>query len=543
MASINTKSNQPKETTVSKAVQNTLDSTKGREGLFVIIPVTVSSPATHRTVKTLKQTTSSGEDVTSNRKVHNATVEMFDPKSISFTVRYRDQMKALLREEGFNLGNGLYLVSEAKVDKLYRKIISCMKKYNADVEDFLTNYPKLIQQQMLLNPKLREEIKKHHPSEAELRRSFRFRVGAPQAVQVHSCVSNVKEIFKEEGVSTNLATGMMEPIIESICTDLKHFWNYNLRNIRRAMEEPQYRESFSNVANKKSGMKGIFLTLLQNMRAKVQEAEALEPRLSKVTGEFNKLIDSIPDKNMITESGMYSNYDVSVRVNEFATRMSEPEYIQYLVNSEMDASKTEDDVKAVTEMAEQIRMEAEQTETREVTLTDLVCEAELQSKAAIEGKTEETQLMSETDNLASEVEEPNAVEQSAHESKPLASTTITVDDSTDAALSATEESHELSMAELFANVGVDSFVDSQENIPTEESDTYNIANGEELVTIETSPVDFDANSVTIDDYSSELTQPEQPQKRVEEEIIEPELQTTERLSQVVNLDDLFQGLC
>ncbi len=546
-----------KETKVSEAINNTLANTNGREGLFVIIPVSVSAPSNFRTVKTLKQTTATGDDVTANRKVRSSAVEMFDADAVGFAKKHRDNIKALFREVGFNLGNGLFLVSEAKVDALYRKIISFMKEYNAQVEDFFVSYPKLVQQQMLLNPKLKEEIQKHHPTENQLRRSFRFRIGAPQAVQVHACVTSVENILQQEGMHNTLASGMMEPIVESICTDLKHFWNYNLRNIRKAMESPTYKESFTNVSNRKSGVKGIFLTLLRNMQSKVKEAEALEPRLAKLSAEFEKLISSIPDKNSITDGSMYSNYEVSVRVNEFATRMSDPEYVHYLVNSQSDTANVSDDVQKVTELAEQIRLDAEKTETRPVTLTDLVCDAEMASTSESVGKVEMTELpvVDETPtsiekvNIADEpaistqsVEEKVELDDKVQTEPQVALTGLSVNVDMSSKLS--DKPVVKTMADIFAELEVESNDDSTLEEPAED----NLINGQavDTITIDTAPADFDASSVTIEaeDVLPETIQAEtiQPQKLVEPEVIEPELQTNESLTKVVNLASLFADL-
>ncbi|MDA0152394.1 DUF3150 domain-containing protein [Vibrio sp. Makdt] len=469
------------QTSIEAAVGNTLQATQGAEGLFAIIPVTVSSPSPFRTVQTLKTVTSKGDDVTGNRKVHNSTVEMFDPTEIAFGKRIRDNVRALFREHGYNLGNGLFLVAASKLEFIYKEIINYLREYDSEVMTFLDNYPDLIQKQILLNPKLKAEVEKHHPSIEAMKSSFQFRIGAPQAVQIHSSFNSVTDLLKTEGVEIN--SGMIEPIISSLASDMKHFWNYNIRTIRRAMEDKNYRDSFSNPHNRRTGVKGVFLSVLKNMRNKTQDAEKLDGRLAMVTAEFDAMIDSIPDKDIIKDTHLYTNYDVAVRVNEFASRMCESEYLTGLINTSKDVNGTEDDAVAIAKLTEQYQEEASQSAEQEVSLEGLLfgcSESQVDVNADLSNKDGEVDL--------------------------------------NALLSGTEGP-------------VETKVETKPNELTVDS-----------VTVETGSVKFNASNVEIDELAVTTEQINdetiQTQEQVEEEA-EPQLQTTAKLAGEVDLKELF----
>ncbi|MEZ8733630.1 DUF3150 domain-containing protein [Vibrio sp. 10N.239.312.D08] len=541
---INTQTINDNNSSVAVAVENTLEATKGHEGVFVIIPFSVSVPSPSRTVGTLKHTNSSGQDVTDNRKVGNATVEMFSPKEINFGKVIRDRVRAMFREHGFNLGNGLFLISETKVEWVYSQILSSLTEFEQSVETFLDEYPSLIKKQMFLQPKLREEISKYHPSVENLRKAFRFRIGAPQAVQVHSCVQSVQNLFSNSNVQTEIAAGLIDPIVESLAQDMKHFWNYNIRSVRKAMEQPEYREDFTNPSNRRSGIRGVFLTILQNMQSKVKEAEKLEPSLAKVSAEFDKMMKNIPDSKSITKESMYFNYEVGVKINEFATRMSEAEYLMALINAEKGAKETVDHATAIAELAAKHQLEAESEEEREVSLTDFLCgnvdldfgeESEPTKETSIAADAEtnievESQEATDIDVEApsGEVDLADIVEPNKQQAKVVDVQTEKVDTKVDTKVETPIETPAAKMP-----------IEQEQPMLDAQRET-------DSVTIETSSVEFDALSVTIDSeqlQAGNVTQKTaQAQQAVIEEEHEPELQTIASLSNEVDLEALFADL-
>ena len=362
----NNNNNNNNQSIASEAISNTLKTTKGKQGLFVMIPVKISGMSAKRTVKSLRQLTADGVDVSDNKKVSNPSIEFIESKSIAFAGRYRDKVITIFRQCGFNLGNSLYLTEEKHIHHVYTEILKFKKEFDADVLTFVDEYDEKLEAQILLNPSIAKEIMKHSPTRASIVKSFKFRIGVPQALQIKSTFEGIDKLLEEAGESINPACHVIDPIIESIAADMTHFWRYNLRSVRAAIENKNKRDDFSNPLNNRNGIKGVFMTVLKNMKTKIEDLYVLEPKLHLLADEVDRIVNMIPggyNRADVT----FSDYDVAVKMNEMASRLMDPAYITQLISVNHAEQADIDDAEFITQ-ALSLEAEKQNSQVEEVTV-------------------------------------------------------------------------------------------------------------------------------------------------------------------------------
>lgn len=286
------------EELVDSALKNTSARMNGNEGLFVLINVEVNSISGKYTLKNTMVTDSkTGTELSSQEAVKNPQAQLIPSSELNFTGQARDNVYKLFRAEGFNLGKHMFLVKADKVLMIYKELLSIQAKLTADTQQFYDDYPRIIEEQKMLNHLLRDIIDQYVPKREKLKQQIRMKIGAPQAVGVHSgAMSEVQSMLESTGnLDTSQSSSLCEQIVIGFCKDVTHFWNYNLRQIKDAIAEPKKKKLFLDPKRSKSGVAGVAIEILQNLRKKVDDLTLLEPSFEGVGNMLDTAVSLLPE--------------------------------------------------------------------------------------------------------------------------------------------------------------------------------------------------------------------------------------------------------
>ncbi|KJG37699.1 hypothetical protein UA32_12105 [Photobacterium angustum] len=155
---------------VADAENNTLKTTGGKKGKFIIFPVRatgITGVVTLKNTKVIDNET--GLPITSKR-LRGSALDVIPADRLRFIPQCRDEIKAIFRKYGFNLGSSLFMVHEDKIDKVLDELKVIKDTFESNLVVFINGYDDLIEGEILLNPSLAKLIETHAPKKKQDRK-------------------------------------------------------------------------------------------------------------------------------------------------------------------------------------------------------------------------------------------------------------------------------------------------------------------------------------------------------------------------------------
>lgn len=273
---------------VLNAEENTLKTTHGEQGKFILFPVRVTGITGVVTLKNTKVIDNETGLAITSKRLRGSTLDVIPTDRLRFISQCRDDIKAVFRKYGFNLGSSLFMVHEDKIDKVLDLLKVAKDKFESELVTFVDTYDDLIEGEMLLNPSLSKLIETHAPKKDKIARSCKFKVGTPQAINVGQQHIVESELFDQEG------DYFSDEVVTSFCSDVTHFWRYSLQTAKKVLEnDGKDRENFINPIKKRSGLRGTCLMILKNIRDKAEDVTLINPSFTNVTEYMDAQVDLI----------------------------------------------------------------------------------------------------------------------------------------------------------------------------------------------------------------------------------------------------------
>ena len=311
----------------------------------------------------------------------------------------RTRVSAFEKTKGY--GNDSNIKLHFNKEASQKQLLEIKKTFIEEQEKFIADYEGLVEMEMVLQPERAPYIQAIAPKLEKIEKSFRFSIGAPQALGIHSGVGHeIQQKLADAGEAASIAESLEGSLVESFCNDIKHFWQYSLRNIRKAIENSTYKEHFTNPLNCRSGVRGEYIEILKNLRGKIQDLELLNPEFSAVGEQMDEVVALLPD-GYHTKPELLKDFDVAKKINRLAELLMDEGYVNSILrNLPLDTSLS------LTEELEKEILKAENTvEKQEEFDIEGVFTSTSQSK---ENVTSETQQV-DTEVYTSVVE-PSAVD-------------------------------------------------------------------------------------------------------------------------------------
>lgn len=365
---------------VDQAINNTSAKMQGNEGLFILIHVKISGIGGKYTIKNTKiYDGASGEELSGQEAVKNPAVQLLPTSSLNFQNQARDNIYALFRREGFNLGQNMFLLKHDKALMVYKELLAIQAKLTQETEEFYIKYPDIIAEQKILNPKLKDIIEQYVPKREKIKQQIQMKIGAPQALAIHGgAMSQVEELLQKSGnADTSMTSSLLDQIVDGFCKDVTHFWNYSLRQIKNAVEDPEKRKRFEDPKINNSGVAGVAIAILKNLKSKVEEVQLLQPGFFAVGEKLDSTVALLPD-GYNTKATSIKDFAAMKKCLDVMTELKCTETVRNLVVSYGESSDLYDQMQV--EIAENAMAE----ENAEINLDDMYAQSAGDGQAVVE---------------------------------------------------------------------------------------------------------------------------------------------------------------
>ncbi|MEF1336604.1 DUF3150 domain-containing protein [Vibrio rotiferianus] len=365
---------------VNEALSNTSVRMQGNEGLFILIHVMISGIGGKYTIKNTKiYDGASGEELSGQEAVKNPSVQLLPTSSLNFQYQARDNIYALFRREGFNLGQNMFLLKHDKALMVYKELLAIQAKLTHETEEFYNKYPDIIAEQKILNPKLKDIIEQYVPKREKIKQQIRMKISAPQALAIHGgAMTEVEELLQQTGNADTTMTGsLLDQIVEGFCKDVTHFWNYSLRQIKNAVADPEKRKRFEDPKISNSGVAGVAIEILKNLKSKVEEVQLLQPGFFAIGEKLDSTVALLPD-GYNTKATSIKDFAAMKKCLDVMTELKCTETVRNLVISYGESSDLYD------QMQVEIAENAMADENAEINLDEMYAQSAGEGKAVVE---------------------------------------------------------------------------------------------------------------------------------------------------------------
>lgn len=325
---------------VNSALSNTSAKMHGNEGLFILINIMIRGIGGKYTIKNAKvYDARSGEDLSEQEAVKNPPVQVLPTASLSFQNKARDQVSALFRKYGFDLGKNTFLLKQEKALSVYKELLIIQATLAKDTDEFYEEYPRIIEEQKFFNPKLKDIIEQYVPKREKIKQQIYMKISPPQALAIHSgAMSEVEHLLHQSGnTDISMSGGLLDQMISGFCKDVEHFWNYNLRQIRNAVNSAESKARFEDPNFKRAGVSGVAIEILKNLKSKVEEIQLLQPAFSEVGKKLDWAVSLLPD-GYNTQVKSIKDFQAMKRCLEVITDLKSKEVVKNLVTNHHESS-------------------------------------------------------------------------------------------------------------------------------------------------------------------------------------------------------------
>lgn len=273
---------------ISVAEENTLKTTHGEKGTFILFPVRATGITGVVTLKNTKVIDNDTGEAINSKRLRGTSLDVIPKDRLSFLSRTRDDIRAAFRKHGFNLGGSLFMVHESKVSQVLEMLKQAKDSFDNGLEEFLDSYDEMIEGEIILNPSIAKLIEAHAPNKDKIARSCKFKVGTPQAINVGTQHMLESDLFDDDG------DYFSDEVVTSFCNDVTHFWRYSLQTAKKVLEtDGKDRENFINPIKKRSGLRGSCIMILKNIRDKAEDVTAINPAFANVVDYMDSQMELI----------------------------------------------------------------------------------------------------------------------------------------------------------------------------------------------------------------------------------------------------------
>lgn len=348
-------------TAIEKATENAKEVVI-QDGLMLTVRTAVHGISASRVLKGVAVIDDKGHNLSQESSVKRPSIQTLPNESLKFVKQAKDRVKAIFRRRGFDFGKETYCVSAAKAKEVYEELAFVRGEFESELSAFLDNYDELVEEQCLLNPDTAELIRAHAPKKEKIQKSFVFHIAPPRAIKVHA--EAFAEIESIPGLDIDSETdSFTTDIVAAFCKEARHFWNNNAKQARLYFQDDEFRQKVD--GGKGGGMKPTMIKHLKAMKAKLEDAELINPKVELLTRKVDDVIKQLPVSCDEDYKHLISGKDIFTAVLKSFALLKEEEYIFTLLEAGSEAEVLEENFIKVEMDLLEIDLELDSLQTAE----------------------------------------------------------------------------------------------------------------------------------------------------------------------------------